>query len=106
MMSAFTPPIAPTVASHVAGVRTKMPSGAHLPQSYCVDWLLDCLSAAVRPAVRAILVEKLNAVRHLSVVVASEFSETVDHVQLALQVDAVFDHLELDAAKREYPSAR
>ena len=95
-MSAFTPPTTPTVASHVAEVRTTMPSGVHLPQSYCVDWLLDCFSAAVRPSVRAIVVEKLNDVRHLSVVVASDFTATVDHVQLALQVDAAFDHFELD----------
>lgn len=95
-MSAFTPPTAPTVASHVAAVRTNTPSGSHLPQSYCVDWLLDCFSAAVRPSVRAILVEKLNGIRHVNLVAASDFIETVNHVQLALQVDAAFGHLDFD----------
>lgn len=89
--------VSPTVAGCVAEARTKTGSGAYLAQVDCIDWLLDCWNAAVRPAVRAVVEELLSEFRHVNLVTADDFARALDHVQLALQVDAAFDHLELSA---------
>lgn len=91
----FTPPSAPTVAACVADARSTTPTEGYLSQKHCVDWLLDCYNAAVRPSVRAIVTEKLAEISHVGLVAADAFAQMLDHVQLALQVDAVFDHLEI-----------
>lgn len=94
-MTMFTPPAISTVASCLADARSSTAADAYLSQTHCVDWLLDCYNAAVRPTVRAVLVEKLSEFSHVNLLTASAFLEALDHVQLALQVDAAFDHLEV-----------
>jgi hypothetical protein len=94
-MTMFTPPATSTVAGCVADARSSAGDDAYLSQTHCVDWLLDCYNAAVRPSVRAVLVEKLTEFSHVNLLTATEFTGALDHVQLALQVDAAFDHLEI-----------
>ena len=91
----FTPPSAPTVARCVVDARSSIPSGQFLSQTHCVDWLLDCYNAAVRPSVRAVITEKLAEISHVGLVAVAAFTQMLDHIQLALQVDAAFDHLEI-----------
>ena len=91
----FTPPTIPTVAACVADARSSLPVEGYVSQKHCVDWLLDCYNAAVRPSVRAIVAEKLAEISHVRLVAAEAFAQALDHVQLALQVDAAFDHLEV-----------
>ena len=96
--TAVTDRMSPTVAGHVADARAKLSNDAYVAQSDCVDWLLDCLNVAVRSAVRAVIVERLNDIRHLNIVAGTDMASALDHIQMALQVDAAFDHLELGAA--------
>ena len=63
-----------------------------------MDWLLDCFNASVRPSVRGVVGEMLTRIAFVNLVTARDFAEMLDHVQLALQVDAAFDHLEIGAA--------
>ena len=67
-----------------------------VPRSRCVDWLLDCLMAAERPTVRAIVLSELTTLSQARVLRAEEFEQSLDHIQLALQVDQIFDRLSLD----------
>lgn len=89
--------VSPTVAGCVAAARSHSSNEAYLAQADCIDWLLDCWNAAVRPAVKAVVAELLSEFRHVNLVTAADFTRALDHVQLALQVDAAFDHLELHA---------
>lgn len=99
MMTTFEAPQIPTVASCVAEARARIERGhageAHLSQGPCVDWLLDCLNASVRTSVRAVIAERLSEIAHVNLVTRHWFVETLDHIQLGLQVDAAFDHLEV-----------
>ncbi len=97
-MTLFTPPDAPTVASCVADARSASAGSDYLSQAHCVDWLLDCFNAAVRPSVRHVVAEMLGDISAVTLVPAPVFDDMLDLVQLALQVDAAFDHLELGAA--------
>lgn len=97
-MTLFTPPAAPTVASCVADARAASAGSTHLSQARCVDWLLDCFNASVRASVRGVVGEMLTRIAFVNLVTARDFAEMLDHVQLALQVDAAFDHLEIGAA--------
>ncbi len=94
-MAMFTPPATSTVAGCVADARSSSAGDAYLSQTHCVDWLLDCYNAAVRPSVRAVLLEKLSEFSHVNLLTAADFFGALDQVQLALQVDAAFDHLEV-----------
>ena len=97
-MTLFTPPDAPTVAGCVTEARNESAGSEYLSQARCVDWLLDCFNAAVRPSVRHVVAEMLGDITGVTLVPGRVFSDMLDHVQLALQVDAAFDHLELGAA--------
>ncbi len=94
-MTMFTPPATSAVAGCLADARSSAASDAYISQAHCIDWLLDCYNAAVRRPVRAVLVEKLQEFGHVNLVTAAEFFCALDLVQLALQVDAAFDHLEI-----------
>ncbi len=94
-MSTFTAPSAPTVAGCIREAREVAGQQAYLSQSACVDVLLDCLQASVRRSVRAIIEHQLQILISRGLVTAAEFNDMLDHVQLALQVDAAFDHLEI-----------
>lgn len=99
MMTTFATPQVPTVASCVAEARARIeigdPGETHLSQGPCVDWLLDCLNASVRTSVRAVISERLSEIAHVNLVTRRWFLETLDHIQLGLQVDAAFDHLDV-----------
>ncbi len=97
-MSTFNPPISPTVATCVAQARTEVAEERFVAQAECVDVLLDCLNAAVRPVVRDFITEALSAIASVRLVRAEEFVASLDQIQMALQVDAAFDHLELPLA--------
>ncbi len=97
-MTLFTPPDAPTVAGCVVDARTASAGSDYLSQAHCVDWLLDCYNAAVRSSVRHVVTEMLSDISGVTLVPAPAFADMLDQVQLALQVDAAFDHLELGAA--------
>ncbi len=91
----FTPPHMTTVAGCVAEARAHIVDHAYLSQGRCVDWLLDCLNAAVRSSVRTVVTEKLDTIRGVTLVAGPAFADMLDEIHLALQVDAAFDHLEL-----------
>ncbi|MDH3681448.1 MAG: hypothetical protein OEV40_16035 [Acidimicrobiia bacterium] len=86
------------VSAWVASARADVANEQVLDQSRCVDWLLDCLNAARRPTVRAIICEALAGLSQARTVAGAEFRLALDHVDLALQVDAAFDHLDLTAS--------
>lgn len=96
-MSIFTPPQTNSVATWVSAARIATDGQQLVAQVDCVDWLLDCLNACVRPSVGAIIEQHLTAIAHITVVRAADFVRALDEIQLALQVDAAFDHLELGA---------
>lgn len=84
------------VAQEVAVARAAMAGEQIVTRSRCVDWLLDCLNAAKRPTVRAIVLEELTALSQARILRTSDFEQSLDAIQLALQVDEVFDHFQLD----------
>ncbi len=94
----FNPPATESVATCVARARLDVAGERFVSQSSCVDALLDCLNAAVRPTVEVFIIEALQAVAHLRLVKVAEFVAALDEIQMALQVDAAFDHLELPLA--------
>ncbi len=88
---------APTnISEKVAEARTAIGEEQYLAQSRCIDWLLDCLNAAMRPTVRTIIEDSLTDMAHVNLVTGVEFRASLDEIQLAAQVDAVFDRLELN----------
>lgn len=95
--------LSPTVAGYVADARTKTSNEAYLAQADCIDWLLDCWNAAVRPAVRSVVGEILAEFRHVSLVTSRDFDRALDHIQMALQVDAAFDHLQVGSGRVVIP---
>ncbi len=95
MTISFTPPSAPTVARCIADARALVEGEQFVAQARCVDALLDCLNAAVRVSVVDTVLEILSDIAHVKLVKAAEFSSALDFVQMSLQVDAAFDHLEL-----------
>ncbi len=93
--TAFTPPVIETVASHLAAGRSKAATETNLSQAHCVDVLLDCMNAAVRVTVKEVVADVLTRIAHVNLVTAEEFRDMLDLVQMALAVDAAFDHLDL-----------
>ncbi len=66
-----------------------------LGQARCVDWLLDCLNAARRPGVRDAICGALAAIADARALTATDFRKSLDDIQLAVEVDTAFDHLDL-----------
>lgn len=92
-----------SIVGAVALARSSAGNDQYLTQSRCVDWLLDCLNAAVRPAVRRLIMQQLSAMLHLNLVLGSEFQACLDQILLAAQVDAAYDQLELDEGNPAKP---
>ncbi|MCP3989753.1 MAG: hypothetical protein GY724_11810 [Actinomycetia bacterium] len=87
---------APTnISEKVAEARTAIGEEQYLAQSRCIDWLLDCLNAAIRPTVRTIIEDSLSDMAHVNLVTGDAFRASLDEIHLAAQVDAIFDRLEL-----------
>lgn len=94
-MSPGPPVPVAAVTAWVASARADVADEPILDRDRCVDWLLDCLNAARRPTVRAIICNMLAAVAGANTVTGADFQLALDEVDLALQVDAAFDHLDL-----------
>lgn len=86
------------VAGYLATARTAIAGEQILGQSRCIDWLLDCLNAARRPGVRAAICEAIDSIADVRALTAKDFRHTLDHIQLALEVDTAFDHLDLSSS--------
>ena len=97
-MTMTSAPIPAPISAQVAEARTAVGQEQYVAQSRCIDWLLDCLNVAVRPTVRSIIEESLADMVHLNLVTGDNFRASLDQIQLAAQVDAVFDHLDLNSA--------
>jgi hypothetical protein len=89
-------PTSTNVTEQVAEARSAVAEHQYLDQSRCVDLLLDCLNAAIRPTVRSIIEGSLSGMAHVRLVAGDEFRASLDEIQLAAQVDAIFDDLELN----------
>ncbi|MEL7155349.1 MAG: hypothetical protein AAFN30_01980 [Actinomycetota bacterium] len=85
------------VTREVAVARAAVAGEQIVPRSRCIDWLLDCLNAARRPTVRAIIVDELTALSPARNLRTADFEHSLDQIQLALQVDEVFDQFVLEA---------
>ena len=94
---AFVAPQIETVTDCLRRGRKQAGTSQTMSQPACVDILLDCHNAAVRPTVRHVAAEALAEVAHVNLVRTSRFLELLDVVYLALAVDAAFDHLDLAA---------
>ena len=94
---AFVAPQIETVTDCLRRGRKQAGSSQTMSQPMCVDVLLDCRNAAVRPTVRQIAAEALAEIAHVNLVRTSRFLELLDVIHLALAVDAAFDHLDLAA---------
>lgn len=81
----------PTVAGLVAEARASVGDANFLSKGQCVDWLLDCLTAAVRPPVEEVVLEALADFSQRNMSKAGDFLAALDKIHLALQVDAAFD---------------
>lgn len=68
-----------------------------LGQARCIDWLLDCLNAARRPGVRTAICEAIASICEVRALTAVDFRRSLDNIQLALEVDTAFDHLDLSS---------
>lgn len=83
----------PTVAATIATARDRIEGEDYVPVAECVDTLLDCFNAAVRPDVKSVVQEILPSFSVGNVRRASDFSAALDEIQVALQVDAAFDEI-------------
>lgn len=83
----------PTVAATIATARGRIDGEDYVAVSDCVDTLLDCFNAAVRPDVKDIVQQILPSFSVGNVRKASDFSAALDEIQVALQVDAAFDEV-------------
>lgn len=97
-MTMTTAPIPAGISAQVAEARTAIGGAKYLAQSRCIDWLLDCLNAAVRPTVRSIIEDSLTDMVHVNLVKSDDFRASLDEIQLASQVDAIFDRFQLKSA--------
>lgn len=87
-----------TVAGHLAKARRRFAESEYIEKTLCTDVLLDCLNVAVRPPVRAVILEGLPQFSHGNLATLVDFTEVLDEIQLALQIDAAFDEFELSAS--------
>lgn len=83
------------VGRNLVAARSAIAGEQILGQARCVDWLLDCLNAARRPGVRSAICEAIESIAHARALTASDFRLALDGIQLALEVDTAFDHLDL-----------
>jgi hypothetical protein len=95
-MSTTDQPTPAPVTRYVAKARAATAGDQILGQSRCVDWLLDCLNAARRPGVRAVICEAIASISQARALTANDFRKALDDIQLAVQVDTAFDHLDLN----------
>jgi hypothetical protein len=94
------------VVRAVAAARSATGTQEYLAQTRCVDWLLDCFNAAVRPTVRSTVEDALRDIVHVNLVRGVDFQASLDLIELAADVDTAFDHLDLDAQLRGAEIAR
>jgi hypothetical protein len=94
-MSTTDQPTPAPVTRSIATARAAIAGEQILGQSRCVDWLLDCLNAARRPGVRTVICEAIASMSEVRALTAADFRVALDSIQLAVQVDAAFDHLDL-----------
>lgn len=83
----------PTVAGTIATARARLDGEAFVPVAECVDTLLDCFNAAVRPDVKLVVEKILPDFSIGNTRKASDFAAALDEIQVALQVDAAFDEV-------------
>lgn len=96
-----TPPIEtelPTVAGLLARARLELADEQYIARGVATDWLLDLLNAALRPPVRRVVLSALADFSHRNMAPAPEFFGALDRIQIALQVDAAYDEVELEVA--------
>ncbi len=86
----------PTVAATIEQARDRIDGEDYVPVADCVDTLLDCFNAAVRPDVKDVVQHILPAFSNGNVRKAEDFSAALDEIQVALQVDAAFDEVDLE----------
>jgi hypothetical protein len=72
-----------------------------VPQSSAVDLLLDALNAAQRPAVRQAVLGALADFSHRRMSPSAEFLAALDHVQVVVDADGVFDGLVLEESAQD-----
>lgn len=84
------------IATTIASARAEIDGEAYVPVSDCVDWLLDCLNVAERPDVKNVIVKILPEFTNGSLRTTESFMRALDDVEMALQVDAVFDEFGRD----------
>lgn len=84
-----------TVASTIATARNRINGEDFVAVADCVDTLLDCFNAAVRPDVKDVVQNLLPEFTTGNVRKAADFKAALDEIQLALQVDAAFDEVDV-----------
>lgn len=70
--------------------------GALVSQSRAVDILLDCWNATTSRSARDLVAGYLAEIQHLSAVTADELRDMASMICMSAEVDAAFDHMELD----------
>ncbi len=86
-----------TVAATIATARDRIDGEDYVPVADCLDTLLDCFNAAVRPDVKDVVKTILPSFSVGNVRKVSDFSAALDEIQVALQVDAAFDEVVVDS---------
>ncbi len=86
-----------TVAGTIAAARNQIAGTQYIAVADCVDYLLDCRNAAVRPDVKGVITNLLPDFINGNLRPTQSFEEALDQIQMVLQVDAVFDEQLLDA---------
>ncbi len=94
-MTTVSPLTETTLTSCVSEAREGTGNETFLSQSRCVDALLDCLNATVRPSVRDVAAEALASISLLRLVKAEDFRRALDQIEMALAVDSIFDRFDL-----------
>ena len=77
-------------------IRAAIDGTSYLSRAECVDWLLDLLNSADRSSVQRVIRHYLVIFSHGNLTPSSTFIAALEEIELAFEVDAVFDHFEFE----------